>query len=57
MSTAKDLLMTALKSCTLKTKKFIIITEGATYEIGGRGIVAKTSGAHVRHAGKHQREC
>ena len=30
MTTAKDLLMTALESCTLKTKKFTIITEGAT---------------------------
>ena len=53
MTTAKDLLITALESCTLKTKKFTIITEGATYEIGAGGIVSKTTGAHVRHAGKH----
>ena len=53
MTTAKDLLITALDNCTLKTKKFTIITEGATYEIGGGGIISKTSGAHVMHAGKH----
>ena len=53
MTAAKNVQITALESGGLKAKKLTIITEGASYEIGAGGIISKTSGAHVRFAGKH----
>ena len=57
MTAAKNIFGTALEEVTWKCKKFTIITDGASYEIGGgNGIVSKTSGVHVRHAGQHAME-
>jgi len=53
MTAAKNIHGTALEEIIWKCKKFTIITDGASYEIGAGGIVSKTSGTHVRHAGKH----
>ena len=53
LTAAKNIFGTALEEITWKCKKFTIITDGASYEIGAGGIISKTSGAHVRHAGKH----
>ena len=38
----------------LKTPKVTIITDGASYEIGGGKITTKTIGKHTAHAANHK---
>ena len=53
MTAAKNFNATALEEITFKAKKVTIITDGASYEIGGGQIVTKTVGVHTQHAAQH----
>jgi len=56
ITAAKNIYGTALEEIVFKAKKMTIMTDGASLEIGGGGILSKTSGVHTRHAGKHAME-
>ena len=50
----KKIILIALEEIILKAPKATIITEGASYEIGGGKITTKTIGTHTAHAANHK---
>ena len=53
LTAAKNITITALGEIVLRMPKLSIQTQGASYDIGQGMLTSKTSGAHIRHAGKH----